>query len=80
MNIGGKSCADPAGRGPSSRGLSAGTYADRSRGVTIRLSSDVRPWPDGVWLGLAWASHPVGWHVGKKESRTPSLAPGPLAI
>lgn len=40
-----ESCTAPAGRGPYLRGLSAGTYADRSRGVTIRLSSDVRLWP-----------------------------------
>ena len=81
MNVGGKLCTDPAGHDPPSRGPSARTYADWSRGVTIRLSSDVRPWPalccpswrvrpwlDGVRLGLAWASHPVGWHVGKKKA------------
>ena len=86
-----ESCIDPAGRGQSSRGLSAGTYADRSRGVTIRLSSDIRPWPA--------VSHRIrgtsvrGWMAycvagvressrrlahGQKESRTPSLAPGSL--
>lgn len=91
MNIGGKSCADPAGRGPSSRGLSAGTYADWCAGVTIRLSSDVRLWPaaryrirgTSVRGWMAYGVACVGESSrrlarGQKESRTPSLAPGSL--
>ena len=86
-----ESCATPAGRGPSSRGLSAGTYADRSRGVTIRLSSDVRLWPaaryrireTSVRGWMAYGVAGVGESSrrlarGQKESRTPSLAPGSL--
>lgn len=86
----GESCTAPAGRGPSSRGLSAGTYADWCAGVTIRLSSDIRPWPavcrpswrvrpwlDGVWLGLALASHLVGCHVGKKKAGYHRWHPAP---
>ena len=88
-----ESYATPAGRGPYSRGLSAGTYADRSRGGTIRLSSDVRLWPavrhrirgTSVRGWMAYGVACVGESFrrlarGQKESRTPSLAPGSLAI
>ena len=89
----GKSCTAPASRGPSSRRLSAGTYADWGAGVTIRLSSDICPWPavrhrirgTSVRGWMAYGVAGVGESSrrlarGQKESQIPSLAPGSLAI
>lgn len=81
------SCADPAGRGPSSRGSSAGTYADWSAGVTIRLSSDIRPWPAVcrpsvagwrvAWAGVGESSRLLArWQKRKPDTIAGTRLPG----